>query len=176
MKYFTPEHYSRGNSPNAEDLHGIEDEWERAIRRYNRRWRKIKSAFPEGVRRFEQQHVCLHDAAVLSIGREDDTCVWLLETEPPACKPVVLTFTLEDEPAIQPHTGRGFHTGKPVRWLYEEWDLDRRQRPIFEVLLSNGWVVKLVFRDFHYLIAEPILSSANGQAAQPAGAPVPRSA
>ena len=176
MKYFTPEHYSRGNSPNEADLDGIEDEWERAIRRYNRRWRKIKHAFPEGVRRFEKQHVCLHDAEVLSIGREDDRFVWLLETEPPARKPAVLTFTLEDEPSVEAHTGYGFRPGKPIYWLYEEWNLNRQKRPTFEVLLSNGSVLKLVFRDFHYLIAEPVLPSVNGQAVPPAGALVPRSA
>ncbi len=176
MKYFTPEHYSRGNSPNEEDLDGIEDEWERAIQRYNRRWRKIKQVFPEGVRRFEEQHICLHDAEVLSIGREDNSFIWLLETESPASKPIVLTFTLEDEPIIEAHTGYGFHPGKPLYWFYEEWNLDRHKRPTLEALLSNGWVVKLVFRDFHYLVAEPFVPSLNGQAVPPADVPVPRSA
>jgi hypothetical protein len=176
MKYFTPEHYSRGNSPNEEDLHGIEDEWENALRRYRRRLKQIKSFLPEGVRRFKDEHVCLHDAEVLGMGRQEGQFVFLLKTEPPARKPAVLTFTLEDEPVVQVYTGPGFHPGKPVYWLYEEWNLDRQKRPTFEVLLSNGWVVKLVFREFHYLVAESILPSADGQAAQPAGARVPRSA
>ncbi len=38
--------------------------------------------------------------------------------------------------------------------MYEEWDLDRQKRPTFEVLLGNGWLVKLRFRDFQYLIAQ----------------------
>ena len=100
----------------------------------------------------------------------------LLETEPPASKPVVLTFTLEEAPAIQPHAVKDARQGKPIYWEYEEWDLDRQKRPTLEVLLSNGSVLKLVFRDFHYLIAEPVLPSVNGQAVPPAGALVPRSA
>jgi hypothetical protein len=176
MKYFTPEHYSRGNSPNAEDLHGIEDEWEDALRRYRRRINRIRPLLPEGVRRFKDEHVCLHDAEILGMGREGNRFVFLLKTEPPNSKPAVLTFTLLDEPVIEPHTGYGFRPGAPLYWFYEEWNLDRQKRCTFEVLLSNGWVVKLVVRDLQYIVAEPILPSANGQAAQPAGATMPRSA
>jgi hypothetical protein len=175
MKYFTPEYYSRSNTPNQEELHGIEDEWEDALRRYRRRIKQIKSALPEGVRRFKDAHICLHDAEVLGMGRQDDRFVFLVETEPPARKPGVLTFTLEGAPDITDHSGYGFRPGKPVYWLYEEWNLDRHKRPTFEVLLSNGWVVKLVFRDFHFLIAEPVQLSVDGQAS-PAVATVPRSA
>lgn len=176
MKYFTPELLNRVRSADDDVADAADDEWERAIKRSNRRWRRIRSAVPEGVRRFEDAPICLHDAEVLGMGREGDTFVWLLETEPPSSKPVVLTFTLEEAPTVQTGTLTNARQGRPIYWYYEEWDLDRRKRPTLEVLLSNGWVVKLVFRDFHYLVAEPILPSVNGQAAQAAGAPVPRSA
>jgi hypothetical protein len=163
-----PELVNRGNSPNPEEVHGIEDEWERVLQRSERRWRRIKAAFPESVCRFDEDYICLHDADVLRMGRTRDTFVFFLETEPPACKPVVLTFTLDGEPVIETGTLTHARQGIPFHWLYEEWDVDRRQRLMFEVLLSNGWVVKLPFRDFHYLIADPVAPTANGEVARPA--------
>jgi hypothetical protein len=67
---------------------------------------------------------------------------------------VVLTFTLEDEPVIDDAALPDYKSTTWVVWLYEEFDLDRRKRCSFEVLLSNGWSVKLIFRDFQYLIAQ----------------------
>ncbi len=167
MKYFTPELINRTRSADDDVADAAHDDWELAIKRSNRHWRRIRLAVPENVRRFDEGSVCLHDAELLSMGRQDDQLVMLLETEPPASKPVVLTFTLEEAPAIQTGTLTGARQGKPIYWAYEEWDLDRQKRPTLEVLLSNGSVLKLVFRDFHYLVAEPLLPSANGQAAYP---------
>ena len=146
------------------------------IKRSNGRWKRIQAAVPEELRRFEEEPICLHDAEVFSMGRQDDQFVMLLETEPPASRPVVLTFTLEEAPLIDTSAAPDWDRYQPIYWEYEEWDLDRRKRCTLEAILSNGWLLKLVFRDFHYLVAEPFVPSVNGQAAQPAGAPVPRSA
>jgi hypothetical protein len=62
MKYFTPELLRRFGSPNADAFAQAHDDWKRALTRWKRHWRKIKHAFPEAVRRFEEEHVCLHDA------------------------------------------------------------------------------------------------------------------
>ncbi|HKI30441.1 MAG TPA: hypothetical protein VKA46_01020 [Gemmataceae bacterium] len=169
MKYFTPELVNRFRSLDDDVADAADDEWEEAIKRYHRRIRKIKPHFPEDLRRFKEQHVCLHDAEIFSMGRQGDQFVMLLETEPPSAKPVVLTFILEEAPTIETHLVKDARQGKPFYWEYEEWDLDRRKRPTLEVLLSDGSVLKLVFRDFHYLVAEPFVPSVNGQAAQPAG-------
>jgi hypothetical protein len=168
MKYFTPDILNRVRSEDEDVSAAAHDDWERATERYRRRVRRILPAFPEGVRRFKADHICLHDADVLRMGRTDHTFVFLLETEPPASKPVVLTFTLAGEPAIETGTLTHARQGIPFHWLYEEWDLDRYQRLTFEVLLSNGWIVKLPFRDFEYLIADPIAPDANGAVARPA--------
>ena len=55
-----------------------------------------------------------------------------------------------------------------MTWLYEEWDVDRQGRRWFEVLLSNGWTVKLRFRDFQFLIVRQLSPTKNGQVGQPA--------
>jgi hypothetical protein len=176
MKYFTPDLINRFRSEDDDVADAADDEWERAIKRSNRRWKKIKDAVPEELRRFEEEPICLHDAEVFSMGQHGDQFVMLLETEPPSSKPVVLTFTLEEAPTVQTNAVKDGRQGKPLYWEYEEWNLDRRKRCTLEVILSDGSVLKLVFRDFHYLIAEPFLPSLNGQAPQTTGAPVPRSA
>ena len=61
-------------------------------------------------------------------------------------------------------------------WRYEEFDVDRRGQCTFNVLLRNGWEVRLRFRDFQFLIAEEILPARNGAVPRPAGAALSRPA
>jgi hypothetical protein len=164
MKYFTPELYIRGNSPDEDVVDGVEEEWERAIRRYRRRWGKIKAALPEGVRRFHDERICLHDARLLRLGREGDRFIMVLETEPPARDLAILTFTLTAPPTVVPDALPEDLRGSEPYWLYEEFDLDERKRCCFEVFFNNGWLIKLQFRDFQFLVARPILPGVNGQA------------
>jgi hypothetical protein len=176
MKYFTPELLERVASLDDDVADDAQDEWERAIVRSNRHWQKIKKAFPAAVRRFEEDHVCLHDAQVLRMGRDGDTFVMVLEMEPPSRNLVVLTFTLDGEPEIDPRALPAQREHEFVTWLYEEWDLDRGKRCRFDVLLSNGWSVRLCFREFQYLILPPILPARDGQVLGTRSATVPRPA
>jgi hypothetical protein len=176
MKFFTPELLDRIRSLDDEVADAAHEEWERAIVRSNRRWKKIKTAFPNEVQRFEDNHVCLHDARLLSIGHEGGTFVMVLEPEPPAQTMVILTFILNGEPVVDPAALPGRSDSDWVTWMYEEFDLDRQKKCWFEVLLSNGWSVKLPFRDFYYLVAQKLFPVPKGQAAQISGEAVPRSA
>jgi hypothetical protein len=168
MKYFTPKLLERLASADDAVADAAEEEWERAIVRSRRRWHKVQSAFPEAVQHFEKQHVCLHDARVVSMARRDDTFVAILHREPPGQEIVLLIFTLDEDPVIEPDVVPGHGDGHTINWLYEEWDLYRRARCWFEALLSNGWSLRLRFRDFRFLILPQILPAANGKAAEPA--------
>ena len=165
MKYFTPELLDGFSSSDDDVADDANNGWERAIRAYNRRWKKIRAAFPKAVQRFNDDQVCLHDALILSLGRQNNAFVFVLQMEPPSQKLVILTFTLNGEPEIDTAALPGCESSGVVAWLYEEWDLDRRGQCWFEVLLSNGWSVKLPFREFRYLIGEQLLHLTNGQAA-----------
>ncbi len=154
MKYFTPELLRRGDSLDDDVANAASEEWERAIVRYRRRWRTIRDALPAAVRKFRDDRVCLHDAELLSMGRQGDQFIMVLQPEPPAQTLVVLAFTLDGEPVLDPEAlGERDHPTY-ASWMYEEFDLDRQRRCVFEVLLSNGWSVRLPFRDFHYVIAD----------------------
>jgi hypothetical protein len=179
MKYFTPELLREVQSDDEDVSADAHDKWDRAIARYHRHWRKIRAAFPKSVQRFNDDSVCLHDAEVLSIGREGDQFVMVLQPEPPAQTMVVLTFTLDDESVIDPQALPGREGRTWAHWMYEEWDLDRQKRPTFEVLLGNGWSVKLRFRDFQYLIAQrifPVPEVRSDPAFPPAPPPVSKPA
>jgi hypothetical protein len=102
------------------------------------------------------------------MARQDDTFVAILHREPPGHEIVLLIFTLDEAPLIEPDAVPGHGDSHTITWLYEEWDLDRRGRCWLEVLLSNGWSVRLRFRDFRFLIMPQILPAANGQAAEQA--------
>src|SRR5437867_2437761 len=146
MRCFTPELLTRVRSLDEDISVEAHQEWERAIVRSRQRWQKIKASFPEAVQRFEDDQVCLHDAQVLSMGREGDAFVIVVQTEPPVPHLVVLTFTLDTEPVMDTAALPGRQDAGFVTWMYEEFDLDRRKRCSCEVLLSNGWLVKLRFR------------------------------
>lgn len=176
MKYFTPELYVRGNSRDASVVHGIERDWERAIKRSRRRWNKIKAAFPRGVRRFEDAGICLHDAELRHMAQEGTRFVMVLEMERPARNLVILTFALIGEPEINTTALPAHLRSQRSIWLYEEFDLDRDKRCCFEVVLTNGWTVKLRFRDFQFMLAPIVLLSPNGRLGQKNEASVSRSA
>ncbi len=176
MKYFTPELYVRGNSSDAGQVLGVEGEWEQALSRYERRWRKIRATFPEGVRRFDESTVCLHDAEVLHLAREDQRFVMVLQPEMPAQSLVILTFTLTNDPVIVTDALPEAVRTQRRLWLYEEFDLDRRNQFHFEVLLSNGWIIQLCFQDFQLLVGETIVSTTNGRTGRRAKATATRSA
>lgn len=173
MKYFTPDLLERIGATDDDVADAAHAEWERAVVRSNRRWKKIKDAFPEAVRCFDRENICLHDARLLSMGRKEATFVMVLETEPPARHMIILTFLLENEPLIDPAALTSDSTG--IEWLYEEWDLDSGNKCCFEVLFSNGWSVKLCFRDFQYQVVEKVCLAENVQASG-SGATMTRSA
>jgi hypothetical protein len=179
MKYFTPELLSRIASLDDDVSVEAHHEWERAIVRSRRNWQKIKAAVPAEVQRFKNEHVCLHDAQLLSMARHGETLVMVLEPEPPSQNAVLLTFTLDGEPVIDPKALPDYQESNFVTWMYEEFDLDRHKKCWFEVLLSNGWSVKLRFRDFQFWIGQRLfpVPKARADSALPSAQPVvPQSA
>src|SRR2546427_449396 len=74
---------ARGNAPDEAVVQGVEESWERALQRYERRWQKIKSFYPAGVQRFDEAGICLHDAAVLHLARRGEQFVMVVKPDRP---------------------------------------------------------------------------------------------
>ena len=52
MKYFTPELYAQGNSPDDAVVDQSEEEWERRIKRYRRHYKRIEAQLPPALARW----------------------------------------------------------------------------------------------------------------------------
>jgi hypothetical protein len=164
MKYFTPELYIQGNSPDEDVVDRAVEEWERANKRYLRRYKKIKGLLPESFCKFHDE-CCLHDADVFGPA-------WLsMQTLPWGFRDLVivaqnvntlfaehlntlmfLQYALSAEPVIErPGPETFFHKGQAI-WLYDEVDVLEPGVFLHEIFIRDGRVVKLRFRDFRYHI------------------------
>ena len=167
MKYFTPELYIQGQSHDDEVLDRTEEEWERRIKRYQRHYKGIEPRLPEALRKFHDEQ-CLHDAdwcgiapwpvpmsassaqGVAILARQDNTLVpQFINTLP------ILLYDVTAAPVIERPVEEFFQDVRPV-WLYDEIDLVGSGVCSHSILLSNGLVVTMQFREFSYYIA-PLL-------------------
>jgi hypothetical protein len=165
MKFFPPELYVRYCSPDPAVASAAEDEWERAIRRCNRHYKKIKPELPESVRDFLDKQ-CLHDAEVfaparlpqpaLPGSREDVILVTQnVNTLIPASLNTLITlqYAVTEEPLVEtPVASDVFHQANPI-WLYDEFDVLENGVFSHEILLSTGRVLTIRFRAFRFQVA-----------------------
>jgi hypothetical protein len=163
MKFFTPELYVLGNSADPNEVDRAEAEWERALRRYRRHYRKIEQQLPKGLRDFHDQY-CLHDADLFSpawwttpVGA---TNVVIVVQNTNTLVPdhlntlMFLQYTLSGEPSIEtPVASDVFYRGSPV-WLYDELDVVEPGVFSHEIFVSDGRVIRLTFREFQIQVAK----------------------
>jgi hypothetical protein len=158
MKYFTPERYlCLGNLDDEKDFLAAQQQWEDAIADYRKQFQRIRKQLPRGLRTLVES-VYLHDARVLTMhSLEQDFFVTL---QPPSTPEhlVVLSYSLVEEPIVEQQVLPPERCREPIEWLYDELDLDRPEgprglparegKPTFrhDILLSNGWEVRLHFR------------------------------
>ncbi len=163
MKYFTPEFYLRGQSRDHAVLAEVEQEWDQAGDRYVAYLRTIEDRIPRGIR-FLHDNYHLHDALVLSMGRQGDTFVVVLRLEWPPLdmqsELVLFTYDLTGEPVIDREALPPEHRCETeVEWMYDEVELVEGERPTFlhSILLGNGWEVRLPFRDVRAQQFRPLI-------------------
>ncbi len=188
MKYFTPELYVRFNEASDDEAEAVFDEWEQAGRRFRRRYKKIESQLPEALRKFHDEQ-CLHDAdwcglaqlptytfplnspGVTIVARQVNTLVpEFLNTL------AILQYTVTAPPVIEkPLASKDFSDVQPI-WLYDEIDLIEPGVFSHAILVSNGLVVTIQFREFRYHIAPLLDTARNGSVEQAQAATRRRSA
>jgi hypothetical protein len=164
MKYFLPELYVQLNSPDDDLADAAEEAIDRAGEQYNRRWAEIRSQFPPAAVRFAEEQN-LHDADVFTPARfagpdfplGGDVVLVAQQVNTLYAEFIntlaFLCYTAVGEPRLEiPVRSPVFRAGQPI-WLYDELDLVAPGVFTHRILLSDGRVVTINFRDFRYHIA-----------------------
>ena len=152
MKYFTPSLYGRMQAIVEDEVEAAHAEWERAVDRYERRLSKIRPTLPKPLR-YLLEDLYLHDANVLSLARNGDKFVIVLELEVPPKNLVVITYTLAGKPVIDFAALPPEHCTTHPLWMYDEVNVSQKRLYSHEILFSNGWHVRLRFRAVEVVVA-----------------------
>jgi hypothetical protein len=176
MKYFTPELYIRLQDDTEEGMDAADASWEQARARYQRRLRQVRLQLPKGLRGLLENYY-LHDAEVLSMGRQGHTFVIGLRLDTPPRGLLILNYRLTEEPVINREALPPAYRSGHVEWMYDEVGLARRGKKgaTHSILFSNGWEVQLCLRDVQ-VIPTQTLFPAPGTMLVPVPSAVPQSA
>jgi hypothetical protein len=165
MRYFLPELYVQANAADDDVADDAAAALERASEEYNQHWASIKEHLPASVIRFYEEQM-LHDADVLSpaviaeaTGAWQPGDVVIVAQQVHTLQPeyrytlAFLRYGVVQPPSITiPIVSRVFCATQPT-WLHDEFDLVDVGVFSHTILLSDGRVIRLVFRDFDYSIA-----------------------
>jgi hypothetical protein len=157
VKYFTPELMERLDSPDPTVANAADAEWDRRLERYEQELQRIEPELPEHVREFNG--LLLHDARVLSVARQGDQFHLVLHKDVPPRDLVLLTYFLTEEPVIDREALPIGQRSPVMDYLYDEFELvqEGNTRLYAEsILFSNGWEMRLRFRDVRWALAGPL--------------------
>jgi hypothetical protein len=172
MKYFTPERhvalqdFSSGATMNAADA-----AWQEAVDRYAVYCDSVEPLLPPGFRKMQSDYY-LHDAVVTGMGRRGDHFVIVLRLDSPPNDLLLMEYDLIAEPILNAEALPPQYRSKgKVQWLHDEAELTATAPAgnLHSILLSNGWEVRLPFKDVrvdqaHALIPAPRDSHAGAAA------------
>ena len=150
MRYFTQDLIVRGQSHDDTVLNEVEAHWDENCERYAAYLDSVRDRLPPGLRHRIDNYY-LHDAVIRGMGWQDNAFVIVVQLDTPPQSIISFTYQLLSEPVIQkdtlPPEVRG--TGSIVDWQYDEIEMVPGDLPTWcqAILLSNGWELRLHFRD-----------------------------
>ena len=157
MTYFTRERYLGLQERGDDAMDAADAAWEEAVGRYHAYLQAIRPEMPEAVRELLDGFY-LHDARVLSIGRRGGTFVISLQLDVPPNELLTITYSLAGTPEIKQELFPWATAGATPEWLYEEIELigeGNQSHYVHSILFSNGWEVRLPFREVALATAYP---------------------
>jgi hypothetical protein len=157
MIYFTRDLVRRLGSDDDSVVNAAHQEWEEANERYETHLRAIEPELPLQVREFND--LLLHDAVVSSIAREGDKLIMVLQKDIPPRDTVILTYTVTEDPAIDPEALPAEDRLKVMDFQYDELDLVRSgENRIYvqRIVFGNGWEMTLRFTDVRVTLAQAL--------------------
>ncbi len=158
MKYFTPELYIRLQDREPEAMDAADDTWTDAAARYDNYVQSIHPELPSAVQQLLEGYY-LHDAQILSVGRQGDTFVILLQLDVPPNDLLAITYTLAAEPLIDRSALPAEYRSPCMTWQYEELEVCENGDSKYyrhAILFSNGWEIQVPFRDVQLATVQPI--------------------
>jgi hypothetical protein len=169
MKYFLPQLYAQLQSSDPDLADAAERALEDASDAYNRRWEEIKSQLPPQVVRFSEEQN-LHDADVFAPARvgapipgwgRGDVVIVAQQVSTLYAETVntlaFMRYVPAGEPAVEiPLHSPAFSRTQPD-WQYDEFDVVEPGVFSHRILLSDGRVITILFREFDYYLA-PLLA------------------
>jgi hypothetical protein len=156
MKYFTPELYLQFNSPDPSLAETAQQAWEDAVERYHQHIAEIGPRMTASARQVVNS-LCLHDAEYVGIEltflpeQNGKLAIVMVHQGKMA---VFLVYMLLQEPLIEEFAPWPF-SKEHVHWLYDEFDVQSGGGYQHQVLLSDGRVVTLRFRDIRHFEFAP---------------------
>jgi hypothetical protein len=158
MKYFTPDLYLRLQDREPDAMDAADTAWSDAAERYDNYLQSILPELPSAVRQLLEGYY-LHDAEVLSAGRQGDSFVLLLQLDVPPHDLLSITYTLMAEPLIDRSALPVERRSPRMTWQYEELEVcgqgdGRHYR--HAILFSNGWEIQIPFREVRLATVQPI--------------------
>jgi hypothetical protein len=179
MKYFTPERIARYGSEDSATWHAAEADWEEAGDRYVAYLDTVRPQFTPGLRKIDDSYY-LHDAEIRGMGQDGRSFVIVLQLDTPPYSLLTFTYDLVDEPAIDREALPADYrcTGARVDWQYDEMERVPGDPATWRqsILLSNGWEVRLHFRDVRVQEARALLPAPRTPTAAPLAPSVSQSA
>jgi hypothetical protein len=160
VRNFTPELIARLNSTDSAEADAADAEWDRRQEAYEEELRRIEPTLPEHVRAFND--LLLHDARVYSLARQGDELIMVLQKDVPPRDLVIVTYALAGEPVIDTEALPVGERSPVMDFLYDEFGVVQEDgERLYEqaILFSNGWEVRLRFRDVQFALAEPLFAS-----------------
>jgi hypothetical protein len=150
MKYFTRELIEMGRSRDHAILSRQEELWDEACARYFDSLDGLKDEMPQGLKHIVASYY-LHDAVVQSMGQKGETFLIVVELDTPPRSLLAFTYQLVQQPQIDREAlPPGLHNGRgAVEWRHDEIERLAGEPSTWaqSILFSNGWEVKLHFRD-----------------------------
>ncbi len=163
MKFFTRDLYRRCQSQDESVLDAACTEWERANERYEQHVQALEPKLPAHMREFAS--LLMHDARVLSIGRENNWLHMVLHKDIPPRNLVMLDYELEGEPMVEPFTDAPADWSEPTDFQFDEIDIVAEgERALYRqsIVFGNGWLMQLRFRDVRVTLAHPVFPAQAG--------------
>ena len=165
MRFFTRELFERRQSEDDVVLEASEEEWECALDAYDRHLQAMAERLPAHIRQF--QELLLHDALVLSMGRQGNRLIMILRQDIPPRDLVIVSYDLEGEPVLEKFSRKVRDWSRPTDFNFDELDIiDQNGQTLYlqEIVFGNGWLLRLPFRVVNVTRAAPVYPIEHGAA------------